>query len=113
MRRLVDTTKITHEEWLNYRKMGLTGTDAACICGLNPYKSAMQVFIDKTTDEIEDFDNESMRQGRDLEFYVAERFCELYKKRVRRVNAICINEEYPFLLADFDRVIVGERAGLE
>ena len=53
MKRLVDTTKITHEEWLKYRKMGITGTDAACIAGLNPYKSAMQVFIDKTTDTIE------------------------------------------------------------
>lgn len=113
MKRLVDTTKITHEEWLRYRKMGITGTDAAAICGLNPYKSAMQVFVDKTTETIEEFDNESMRQGRDLEAYVAERFCELYGKKVRRVNAICISDEHPFMLADFDRVIVGERAGLE
>lgn len=113
MKRLVDTTKITHEEWLKYRKMGITGTDASCICGLNPYKSAMQVFIDKTTDTIEDFDNESMRQGRDLESYVADRFCELMGKKVRRLNAICMSDEHPFMLADFDRVIVGERAGLE
>ena len=113
MKRLVDTLKITHEEWLKYRKMGITGTDAASICGLHPYKSAMQVFIDKTTDTIEDFDNESMRQGRDLETYVADRFCELMNKRVRKINAICVSDEYPFLLADFDRVLVGERAGLE
>jgi putative phage-type endonuclease len=113
MKRLVNTTKITHEEWLKYRKMGLTGTDASCICGLNPYKSAMQVFIDKTTETIEEFDNESMRQGRDLEQYVAERFCELLGKKVRRLNAVCISDEHPFMLADFDRVVVGERAGLE
>ena len=113
MKRLVDTTKITHEEWLKYRKMGITGTDASCICGLNPYKSAMQVFIDKTTETIEEFDNESMRQGRDLEQYVAERFCELLGKKVRRLYAVCISDEHPFMLADFDRVVVGERAGLE
>ena len=57
MKRLVDTTKITHEEWLKYRKMGISGTDAGSICGLNPYKSSLQVFIDKTTDTIEEIDN--------------------------------------------------------
>lgn len=113
MKRLVDTTKISHEEWLNYRKMGITGTDAGSICGLNPYKSAMQVFIDKTLDVTESSDNEAMRQGRDLEEYVARRFCEATGKKVRRINAICISEEHPFMLADFDRLIVGERAGLE
>ena len=113
MKRLVNTNDISHEEWMKYRKMGITGTDASCICGLNPYKSAMQVFVDKTTDTIEDFDNERLRQGRDLEQYVAERFCELYGKKVRRINAICISDEHPWMLADFDRVLVGERAGLE
>ena len=57
MKRLVDVTKISHEEWLKYRKMGITGTDASSICGLNPFKSSMQVFIDKTTDNIDNFDN--------------------------------------------------------
>ena len=113
MKRLVDTTKITHEEWLRYRKMGISGTDAGSICGLNPYRSAMQVFIDKTTDTIEEIDNEAMKQGRDLEEYVAQRFCEMTGKKVRRANAIFSNDEHPWMLANFDRLIVGERAGLE
>ena len=113
MKRLVDTTKITHEEWLKYRKMGISGTDAGSICGLNPYRSAMQVFIDKTTDTTEEIDNEAMKQGRDLEEYVAQRFCEMAGKKVRRANAIFSNDEYPWMLANFDRLIVGERTGLE
>ena len=48
MKRLVDVTKISHEEWLKYRKMGITGTDSGAIVGMNPYKSALQVFVDKT-----------------------------------------------------------------
>lgn len=113
MKRLVDTTKITHEEWLKYRKMGISGTDAGSICGLNPYRSAMQVFIDKTTDTTEEIDNEAMKQGRDLEEYVAQRFCEMTGKKVRRANAVFSNDEYPWMLANFDRLIVGERTGLE
>lgn len=113
MKRLVDVNKISHEEWLKYRKMGVTGTDASSICGLNPFKSAIQVFLDKTTDVIEDFDNEAMRQGRELEEYVAMRFCEATGKKVRRANAIFMNDKHSWMLADFDRLVVGERAGLE
>ena len=113
MKRLVDVNKISHEEWLKYRKMGVTGTDASSICGLNPFKSAIQVFLDKTTDVIEDFDNEAMLQGRELEEYVAMRFCEATGKKVRRANAIFMNDEHSWMLADFDRLVVGERAGLE
>lgn len=113
MKRLVDTTKISHEEWLNYRKMGISGTDAGSICGLNPYKSSLQVFIDKTTDKIEEVDNEAMKQGRDLEEYVAHRFCEATGKKVRRANAIFCSDENPWMLANFDRLVIGEKAGLE
>lgn len=113
MKRLVDVNKISHEEWLKYRKMGITGTDASSICGLNPFRSSMQVFIDKTTDNIDNFDNEAMRQGRELEEYVAQRFCEATGKKVRRANAIFMNDKHSWMLADFDRLVVGEKAGLE
>lgn len=113
MKRLVDVTRISHEEWLKYRKMGITGTDAGAIVGMNPYKSALQVFVDKTTNDTDNFDNEAMKQGRDLEEYVAQRFCEATGKKVRRANAIFTSDEYPWMLADFDRLVVGEKAGLE
>ena len=54
-----------------------------------------------------------MRQGRDLEEYVAQRFCEETGKKVRRRNIMMINTEYPFARANVDRMIVGENAGLE
>ena len=113
MRRLVSTIDLPKSDWLKYSKKGITGTDAGAICGLNPYSSAFQIYQDKITDEIEEFDNESMRQGRDLEEYVARRFSEETGLKVRRANAIFQNEENPFMLADFDRLIVGQKAGLE
>lgn len=113
MKRLVSTVKLDKAEWLRYRKQGITGTDAGAITGMNPYVSAVQVYQDKISEEIEDFDNESMRQGRDLEEYVAQRFTEETGLKVRRANAIYQNEEHPVMLADFDRLIVGQKAGLE
>ena len=113
MKKIVSTLNLSREEWLKYRKKGICGTDAGAITGFNPYVSAFSVYRDKTSDEISEFDNEAMRQGRDMEDYVARRFMEETGKQVRRANAINKNEKHPIMLADFDRLIVGEKAGLE
>lgn len=113
MKRLVNTAELSKTEWLKYRKQGLTGTDAGAITGMNPYVSAFQIYQDKISDKIEERDNESMRQGRDLEEYVARRFMEETGKKVRHANAIFQSEENKFMLADFDRLVIGEKAGLE
>lgn len=114
LNKMISTSGISHDQWLEARKKGIGGSDAGAICGLNPYRSPMSVYIDKTSDgNSEEEDNESMRQGRDLEQYVAERFCEATGKKVRRANAIFYNTEYPFMIANVDRLIVSENAGLE
>lgn len=113
MKRLVSTLHLEKSEWLAYRKRGIGGSDAGAVCGLNPYRTAIQVYYDKTTAEIQQTDNEAMRQGRDLEDYVARRFMEATGKKVRRANAMYYHEDHPFMLADVDRMIVGENAGLE
>lgn len=109
----VSTLGLSREQWLKMRKSGIGGSDAGAICGLNPYSSPMSVYRDKTTDEIEDTDNEAMRQGRDLEEYVARRFMEETGLKVRRSNKMYRSVEYPFMLADVDRLVVGADAGLE
>ena len=113
MKKIVSTFNMEKQEWLNYRKQGIGGSDAGAVCGLNPYKTAMEVYQDKVSSETEDFDNEAMRQGRDFEDYVARRFTEVTGKKVRRANAMFCHEKYPFMLADVDRMVVGEKAGLE
>ena len=113
MKKLVSTLGIEKEEWLRYRKGGIGGSDAGAVCGLNPYRTAMEVYYDKTSDEIEEMDNEAMRQGREFEEYVARRFMEATGKKVRRANALYYDERHPFMYADVDRLVVGENAGLE
>ena len=44
----------------------------------------------------EDIDNEAMRQGRDMENYVAERFSEETGYKVRRANAIYGQVDYMY-----------------
>ena len=109
----IPTAGMSRQEWLKLRKGGLGGSDAGAVCGLNPYASPMSVYKDKTSDEIEEKDNEAMRQGRDLEDYAARRFMEATGLKVRRSNVMYKCEEHPFMLADVDRLVVGEDAGLE
>lgn len=109
----IPTAGINRKEWLRLRKNGIGGSDAAAVCGLNPYSSPMKVFIDKTNEDIAEEDNESMRQGRDLEDYVAQRFTEATGIKVRRSNYMYKSNKYPFMFADVDRLLVGCDAGLE
>lgn len=113
MKKLVSTANLDKATWLKYRKQGIGGSDVGAICGFNPYMTAMNVYQDKISHEIKNIDNEAMRQGRELEEYVARRFMEATGKKVRRANYMFYDENNPFMLADVDRMIVGENAGLE
>ena len=79
-----DSRNLSHEEWLELRKQGIGGSDAGAIMGVHPYKGAFGVWADKKgySEAVED--NEAMRQGRDLEDYVARRFAEKTGLTVRR-----------------------------
>ena len=110
---IANVSKLSREEWLKLRTKGLGGSDAAAACGLNPWKSRANLYLEKTGQVVKDIDNEILRQGRDLEDYVAKRFTEATGKKVRRNNFMMADEEHPFLLADIDREVVGENAILE
>ena len=107
------TLGMSREEWMELRRHSIGGSDAAAIVGLSKWASPYTVWADKTGRLPDKPDTEAMRQGRDLEEYVAQRFSEATGKRVKRCNAILYNPAYPHSHADVDRMIVGENAGLE
>ena len=109
----IPLTGVDNTGWLRLRKSGIGGSDAGAICGVNPFSNAMKVFKDKTSEEIEEQDNEAIRIGHDLEDYVAQRFMEATGLKVRKSNFMYRNKEHPFMIADVDRLVVGEDAGLE
>jgi putative phage-type endonuclease len=103
----------SREDWLDERKKGIGGSDAAALVGLSAYSSPLSIYADKMGLVDNDVDNEAMRIGRDLEDYVAKRFEEETKLKTRNKNAILISEENPFMRANIDKAIVGIKAGLE
>lgn len=111
----VSTKDMSREAWLEARRKSIGGSDAACILGLNEYKSAYALWCEKTGKIVpEDIsDKEAVRLGNDLEQYVAERWAEATGKKFRRENNIIYNSAYPFAHANPDRIVIGEKAGLE
>lgn len=101
------------EEWLELRGKYIGGSDAASVVGANPYKSAYALWCEKKGITPEFEGNERTRVGTFLEDYVAQRFEEETGKMVRRSNYSYVNDEYPWALADVDRLVMGEDAILE
>lgn len=110
---LVNTKDMSREEWLKYRRMGIGGSDAAAIIGLNPFSSPYTVWADKTGRLEEKKDSEAMRQGRDLESYVVKRFEEKTEKKAARYNKMLQHDTVECALANIDRTVLKEKAGLE
>ena len=102
------------DKWHDMRHKGIGGSDIAAVVGLSKFKSPFEVWAEKTGhSKPEDLsDNEYVYWGTVLEEAVANRFSELTGKKVRRCGMLQ-RPDKPFMLADVDRLIVGEEAGLE
>lgn len=62
----------TREEWLTCRRNGIGGSDAASVLGLNPYKSNIELYREKTGLIVpEDIsDNPAVRFGKEAEAHI-------------------------------------------
>lgn len=108
------TKDMPKAQWLRLRRNRIGGSDAAAIMGLNPWRTAMDVWLEKTGEFTrDDEDNEKMYWGTVLEAVVAEEFTRRTGLKTRRRNAILQSRKHPVMIANVDRLVVGERAGLE
>ncbi len=110
---IAKTLDMTRDEWLQKRRQGIGGSDASVILGLNPWKAQMDLWLEKTGEFTEDEDNEKMYWGRILEDIVAQEFSIRTGLKVRRKNAILQHKQHPFMLANVDRLVIGQKAGVE
>lgn len=101
------------EEWKALRKKYIGGSDAAACVGLNPFSSAYSLWAEKTG-KIPEFEgNLATDVGTYLEEFIAKKFEQETGKKVRREKHSIVNDKYPWAIANYDRLVVGEDAGLE
>lgn len=105
-----------HEKWLEERRKGIGGSDIACVVGLNPFKSKLQLYNDKVHGSVTEY-NDAMKRGVALEAYVVQLFEESTGYKCKKPKKeIVSRKDKPFIKASADRLYVnkdGENSILE
>ena len=99
------------EAWLKARTRGIGGSDVGAICGVSPFTSARQIYLNKTgqfQDSLQPNDaaKERMHFGHMLEPIVADEYAQRTGNKIVSVNATLVHKDYPWALANVDRLIV-------
>lgn len=111
--RLIKTKDLPRDDWLDVRRQGIGSSDAAAAVGLNPYKSPLELWMEKTgrqaaLPQVDPNDEESpMYWGNILEPIVAAHYTKRTSNRVRRINAVLQHPLHPWMLANIDREVIG------
>lgn len=93
--------------WHNKRRAGLGGSDIGAILGVNPYKSAYDLFIDKTNPAGDSNGNLRTQFGHDFEHVIAEKFSLNYPQYEVQVDTThYIHPEYLWLNGNIDRKLI-------
>ena len=116
-----ETKDMSKEQWLEARKCGIGGSDAASVVSVYIEKVDYIHGVSMSDKNIngckKDSSNEEvnyrMELGNKLEDFVANEFSLKTGLKVRNVNGILKNDKYPFAIANIDRAVVGEKAFLE
>lgn len=111
-----DKDGVDHDAWIEQRRKGIGGSDAATVLGLNKYKSPLTLWLEKTGRKPEDdlSGNEKVYWGKTLEEPVAARFAKNHPEfSVQRRNGMYVDDERP-VFADIDRMLIrdGKQVGV-
>jgi putative phage-type endonuclease len=106
MNTIINTKNLTKEEWLKYRTQGIGGSDVSVIAGINPFKSAYTLWLEKTGQiELEETENNYTHFGTLLEPIIRKEFTMRTGLKVRQKHMLLQSEKYPFMYANLDGVI--------
>lgn len=84
------------------RKKGIGGSDASVVCGLNRYKSPVELWMEKTGQIEPKAAGEAAHWGTLLEPLIRTEFTERTGLQIKQEHAIFQHQQYPFMLANLD-----------
>lgn len=102
---LTNTENMTREEWLQWRKEGIGGSDVSVICGINKYKSALELWLEKRGYKENDEAGESAYWGTTLEPIVREEFVKRTSLEVETISLMLKHPKYDFMIANVDGIV--------
>ena len=102
---LVETADLSEEDWLDYRRRGIGGSDVSAIFGTSPFRTARDLYYDKLNiASVEDDEGNwvAMEMGHLLEPLVAKIFERKTGYPVYQIKKMFQHPQYPWMLADVD-----------
>lgn len=90
------------KEQLQIRKSGLGGSDCAAALGYSKFKTPLDVYLDKTSEEVEQIDNDAIWWGNNLESLIT----QFYERRtgytVETDDTVYRHPKHNWMLANID-----------
>ena len=110
----------SREQWLAARKTGIPASDAAAILGLSPWKSPLDVWLEKTgrapIQELAPDREDLLFLGTALEPAIAAMYSRKTGRELLQVQenrGLLRHQKHPIIIGTPDRLVVGERRGVE
>lgn len=101
---VIDTNNLSYEQWLEYRKTGIGGSDASVVCGINKYKFPVELWLEKTGQLPYQEAGEAAYWGTQLEPVVRSEFTKRTGIEVKLVKQLLQSEEHTFMQANLDGI---------
>lgn len=105
----IKTAEMERDAWLQERSKGIGGSDVATVLGLNPYKTPLSLWEEKTGKTKGSPAGEAAYWGTTLEDVVAKEFSKRTGMKIQRVNFLLSTGEDGWMRGNIDRAIVNEQ----
>ena len=92
--------------WVHHRMNYLGGSDVAAALGRSPYKTPLQLWLEKTGRQEPEVSNSVAEFGQVFEPVMAAKFQQQTGMRLRNITEPYQHQKHPFLRANIDRQIV-------
>jgi putative phage-type endonuclease len=92
------------------RRTGLGASDAAAACGMDRYKSAYRLYLEKTRQVEPDYENDAMRLGKKLQPIILDEFAHRTGKKIEETEVRFNHPDLPWLWATIDGVVNEDEA---
>lgn len=103
---------IDRKQWLAERKQGVGGSEIGAIMGVNPWRTILDVYLDKTSDAPPQEPNNAMRRGLALEDTVVQMVSEMNPEwDILKGSIIYRHPDEKHLFANPDRIIMSGARG--
>ena len=109
---VADIDKLSYTEWLQVRRSGIGGSDAAAALGLSPWKSALELWQEKVSGQNQPHqENEAMIWGRLMEPIITREYVRRTGLTVTPMRSMLQAANWPWMLADLDGLIEDPQRG--